>query len=127
MGSSIAYINNMMCGIDTDFSAKTYVVVLELLVNFMGYHSTDDGVTPHHKIVSFLVLLLSHCCLVARLMQRLEFPLEPIDIVVILVVALAIRRPRMRPMQSRLVARQSSVQSSSALLLLLLLVGVMGS
>lgn len=35
-GTSIAYINNMMCGIDTDFSSKSSssVVVLELLVNF---------------------------------------------------------------------------------------------
>ena len=35
-GASIAYINNMMCGIDTDFSSKSSssVVLLELLVNF---------------------------------------------------------------------------------------------
>ena len=54
-------------------------------------------------------------------MQRLEFPFEPINVVVILVVALPVRRSRMRPMGGRLVAGQSPVQSSRPLLLLLLL------
>ena len=59
-------------------------------------------------------------------MQRLEFPFEPINVVVILVVALPVRRSRMRPMGGRLVAGQSPVQSSRPLLLLLLWVVGLG-